>query len=114
MLNKSFTHIRWGLKSQSESKPFQLPEFECDGKTDMARICAENPSKEVKEMGLTADQKNATVFTVKVDDCRTQNWTCVVVVDEVANKEVMYEPDFGDDPMFPTVGHLLTIQMKRS
>ena len=60
-------------------------------------------------MGLTADQKNATVFTVKVDDCRTQNWTCVVVVDEVANKEVMYEPDFGDDPMFPTVGHLLTI-----
>merc|ERR1712223_2187316 len=77
-------------------------QFECDGKTDMARICAENPSKEVKEMGLTADQKNATVFTVKVDDCRTQNWTCVVVVDEVANKEVMYEPDFGDDPMFPT------------
>ena len=79
----------------------------------MARICAENPSKEVKEMGLTADQKNATVFTVKVDDCRTQNWTCVVVVDEVANKEVMYEPDFGDDPMFPTVGHLLTIQIKK-
>jgi len=77
-------------------------QFECDRKTDMARICAENPSKEVKEMGLTADQKNATVFTVKVDDCRTQNWTCVVVVDEVANKEVMYEPDFGDDPMFPT------------
>ena len=80
----------------------------------MARICAENPSKEVKEMGLTEAQKEATVFRVKVDDCRTQNWTCVWKNDTANNKEVMYEPDFGDDPMFPSVGHLLTIQIKRS
>ena len=90
-----------------------MPEFECERKTDMARICAENPSKEVEEMGLTDAQKSATVFTVKVDDCRTQNWTCVWM-NETANKEVMYEPDFGDDPMFPKVGHLPTYQMKRS
>ena len=80
----------------------------------MARICAENPSKEVEEMGLTDAQKSATVFEVKVDDCRTQNWTCVWKNTSANNKEVMYEPDFGDDPMFPKVGHLLTIQMKRS
>ena len=91
-----------------------MPEFECERKTDMARICAENPSKEVKEMGLTEAQKEATVFKVKVDDCRTQNWTCVWKNTSANNKEVMYEPDFGDDPMFPKVGHLLTIQMKRS
>ena len=91
-----------------------MPEFECERKTDMARICAENPSKEVEEMGLTDAQKSATVFKVKVDDCRTQNWTCVWKNTSANNKEVMYEPDFGDDPMFPTVGHLLTIPMKRS
>ena len=90
-----------------------MPEFKCDRTTDMARICAENPSKEVQEMGLTDAQKSATVFTVKVDDCRTQNWTCVWT-NTTANKEVMYEPDFGEDPMFPTVGHRLAIQIKRS
>ena len=72
----------------------------------MGQICAKNIPPEANA-SIPVDAREETKFVVTVDDCRTQNWTCWNNINGVGN--VTYEPDFGDDPMFPPVGHFLSI-----
>ena len=64
----------------------------------MSDICAKNLPPEANS-SLPVGERDKTKFVVTVDDCRTQNWTCW----NTWNNNVTYEPDFGDDPMFPPV-----------
>ena len=65
----------------------------------MGQICAKNIPPEANA-SIPVQDREKTKFVVTVDDCRTQNWTCW---NPIANN-LTYEPDFGDDPMFPPVG----------
>ena len=64
----------------------------------MSDICAKNLPPEANS-SVPVAERDKTKFVVTVDDCRTQNWTCW----NTWNNNVTYEPDFGDDPMFPPV-----------
>jgi len=70
--------------------------IECEPQTKMGQICAKNIPPEANA-SLPENVRENTKFVVTVDDCRTQNWTCW----NTHNNNVTYEPDFGDDPMFP-------------
>ena len=70
----------------------------------MGKICAKNIPPEANA-SLPENVRKSTKFVVTVDDCRTQNWTCW----NTYSNNVTYEPDFGDDPMFPPVGHFFCL-----
>merc|ERR1712130_1073577 len=72
--------------------------IECPADSKMGQICAKNIPPEANA-SIPVDAREETKFVVTVDDCRTQNWTCWNNINGVGN--VTYEPDFGDDPMFP-------------
>jgi len=69
---------------------------ECAPESKMGQICAKNIPPEANA-SIPVQDREKTKFVVTVDDCRTQNWTCW---NPIANN-LTYEPDFGDDPMFP-------------
>lgn len=72
---------------------------ECPPDSKMGQICAKNLPPEANA-SIPEPARENTKFVVTVDDCRTQNWTCVNPMGP-AKGDVIYEPDFGADPMFP-------------
>jgi len=72
--------------------------IECEPETRMGQICAKYMTPEANATIPEGQAREQTKFVVTVDDCRTQNWTCW---NNAGGNNVTYEPDFGDDPMFP-------------